>query len=113
MNFAQVKMSTILNINKSQRWTRKAPKLMQICPFNSHTGPHLKIFTATVERGVHKETEWDLLEHGAVILVPPDEDLRDGADGLDEEISIVVRYGGVFCQNVVHVSDRGGVEDRG
>lgn len=31
---------------------------------------------------LHKDIHWYLLKHRAVILVPPDENLCDGADGL-------------------------------
>lgn len=46
-----------------------------------------------------------LLEHRAVILVPPDEDLCDGANGLHKKVPVVVCHCGVFSQDVVHVPD--------
>lgn len=44
-----------------------------------------------------------LLKHRAVILVSPDENLCDGADGLHEKVSIVVGNCGVFGEDMVHV----------
>lgn len=50
---------------------------------------------------------WDSLKHGAVILIPPDQDLRDGADGLHQQVSVVLRHRGVLGQDVVHVPGEG------
>lgn len=44
-----------------------------------------------------------LLKHRAVILVSPDENLCDGADGLHEKVSVVVGNCGVFGEDMVHV----------
>lgn len=43
------------------------------------------------------------LKHGAVILVSPDENLCDGADGLHKKVSVVVGNCGVFGEDMVHV----------
>lgn len=44
-----------------------------------------------------------LLKNRAVILVSPDENLCDGADGLHKKVSVVVSNRGVFGEHVVHV----------
>lgn len=43
------------------------------------------------------------LKHRAVILVSPDENLCDGADGLHQKVSVVVGNCGVFSEDMVHV----------
>lgn len=47
--------------------------------------------------------ESHLLKHRAVILVSPDENLCDGADGLHKKISVVVCHCGVFGEDMVHI----------
>lgn len=43
------------------------------------------------------------LKHGAVILIPPDQDLRDGTNGLHQQVAVVICYCCVFSQNMIHV----------
>lgn len=52
---------------------------------------------------LHKQCDSYLLKHRAVILVSPDENLCDGADGLDKKVSVVVGDCGVFGEDLVHV----------
>lgn len=67
---------------------------------------HICIFVAAGVGGIwHKDIDWYSLKHRAVILVPPDEDLCDGADGLHQKISVVVCHCGVFGQDMVHIPD--------
>lgn len=77
----------------------------QIQSFHSHTGIKICILVATGEGFGVKTFDWYLLKHRAVILVPPDEDLCDGADSLHEKISVVVCHCGVFGQDMVHIPD--------
>lgn len=60
------------------------------------------IFVADIWRS---HAELYLLEHRTVILVTPDEDLCDRADGLHQQVSVVVSHCGVFSQDIVHVPD--------
>lgn len=44
-----------------------------------------------------------LLKHRAVILVSPDENLCDGADGLHEKVPVVVGNRGVLGEDMMHI----------
>lgn len=51
------------------------------------------------------------LEDRAVILIAPNEDFGDGANGLDEQVPVVIGHRRVLRQDVIHVPEetkRGG-----
>lgn len=51
-----------------------------------------------------------LLKHGAVILVSPNQDLGDGADGLHQQVPVLLRDCCVFGQDMVQVpAETGGL----
>lgn len=62
--------------------------------------------TCKGRRRIKKQTP--LLKHRAVILVPPDEDLGDGPDGLHQQVPVLLCDGGVLGQHVVQVPERKG-----
>lgn len=47
-----------------------------------------------------------LLKYRAVILIPPDQDLGDGSDGLHQQVPVLFCDGGVFGQHVVQIPER-------
>lgn len=77
---------------------------IQICRLKLHAG----VGSAHDEQQVfffstNSACESHLLKHRAVILVSPDENLCDGADGLHKKISVVVCNCGVFGEDMVHI----------
>lgn len=54
-------------------------------------------------RILHADIDWYLLKYRAVILVSPDKNLCDGADGLHKKVSVVVCHCGVFGKDMVHI----------
>lgn len=46
------------------------------------------------------------LKHWAVILIPPDKDLRYGTNGLHQQVAVVICYCCIFSQNMIHVPKR-------
>lgn len=54
-------------------------------------------------RILHADIDRYLLKYRAVILVSPDENLRDGADCLHKKVSVVICHCGVFGKDMVHI----------
>lgn len=47
-----------------------------------------------------------LLKYRAVILIPPDQDLGDGSNGLHQQVPVLLCDSGVFGQNMVQIPER-------
>ena len=69
-------------------------------------GTHLEKYSK--KKNQKTKNRKPLLKYRAVILIPPDQNLGDGSDGLHQQVPVLFCDGGVFGQNVVQIPERKG-----